>query len=139
MLSPAVFKAYDVRGIVPEQVDEELARRTGMAFVSVLGAETVAVGQIDPDRIQRRLDARRARRRDDRGAGVGQLRLAAAPHHVDVEGEVAERDASTKKTQSQGDVALSGPRPRSPDSSRRAISDTSRATERANQDRATAS
>ncbi len=29
----AVFKAYDVRGIVPDQIDEELARRTGAAFV----------------------------------------------------------------------------------------------------------
>ena len=40
----AVFKAYDVRGTVPEQVDEELARRTGAAFVRVVGASTVVVG-----------------------------------------------------------------------------------------------
>ena len=29
----AVFKAYDVRGVVPDQIDETLARRTGAAFV----------------------------------------------------------------------------------------------------------
>jgi phosphomannomutase len=40
----AVFKAYDVRGIVPDQLDEELARRTGAAFVSVTRAATVVVG-----------------------------------------------------------------------------------------------
>jgi phosphomannomutase len=40
----AVFKAYDVRGVVPDQIDEELARRTGAAFVSVVGADTVVVG-----------------------------------------------------------------------------------------------
>jgi len=40
----AVFKAYDVRGIVPEQVDEVLARATGTAFVRVTGATTVVVG-----------------------------------------------------------------------------------------------
>ena len=40
----AVFKAYDVRGTVPEQIDEELARRTGAAFVRVVGASTVVVG-----------------------------------------------------------------------------------------------
>ena len=34
----AVFKAYDVRGLVPEQLDEELARATGRAFVRVIGA-----------------------------------------------------------------------------------------------------
>jgi phosphomannomutase len=34
----AVFKAYDVRGTVPDQVDEELARAVGGAFVEVTGA-----------------------------------------------------------------------------------------------------
>jgi phosphomannomutase len=40
----AVFKAYDVRGTVPDQIDEELSRRTGAAFVPVTGASTVVVG-----------------------------------------------------------------------------------------------
>jgi phosphomannomutase len=40
----AVFKAYDVRGVVPDQIDETLARRTGAAFVPVVGATTVVVG-----------------------------------------------------------------------------------------------
>ena len=40
----AVFKAYDVRGTVPDQVDETLARATGAAFVRVTGATTVVVG-----------------------------------------------------------------------------------------------
>jgi len=40
----AVFKAYDVRGLVPDQVDERLARAIGRAFVGVVGAETVVVG-----------------------------------------------------------------------------------------------
>ena len=39
----AVFKAYDVRGVVPDQVDETLARRTGAAFVPVAEARTVVV------------------------------------------------------------------------------------------------
>jgi phosphomannomutase len=34
----AVFKAYDVRGTVPDQVDEELARAVGSAFVVVTGS-----------------------------------------------------------------------------------------------------
>jgi phosphomannomutase len=34
----AVFKAYDVRGTVPDQVDEDLARAVGGAFVEVTGA-----------------------------------------------------------------------------------------------------
>lgn len=40
----AVFKAYDVRGLVGEQVDDDLARAAGAAFVSVVGAPEVVVG-----------------------------------------------------------------------------------------------
>lgn len=40
----AVFKAYDVRGTVPDQLDEDLARATGAAYVEVLGATAVVVG-----------------------------------------------------------------------------------------------
>ncbi len=39
-----VFKAYDVRGTVPDQIDEHLARATGNAFVQVVGADRVVVG-----------------------------------------------------------------------------------------------
>ena len=34
----AVIKAYDVRGVYPEQLDENLARAVGGAFVQVIGA-----------------------------------------------------------------------------------------------------
>ncbi len=40
----AIFKAYDVRGTVPEQIDDDLARRVGNAFVAVTTAENVVVG-----------------------------------------------------------------------------------------------
>jgi phosphomannomutase len=40
-----VFKAYDVRGTYPDQLDEDLARRIGRAFVALTGAGTLAVGQ----------------------------------------------------------------------------------------------
>jgi phosphomannomutase len=40
----AIFKAYDVRGLVGEQLDETLAHRIGGAFVEVTGARTVVVG-----------------------------------------------------------------------------------------------
>src|SRR6476661_4778992 len=40
----AVFKAYDVRGTVPDQIDEQLARATGVAFARVVGPGTVVVG-----------------------------------------------------------------------------------------------
>ena len=40
----AIFKAYDVRGTVPDQIDDELARATGRAYVQVTGATDVVVG-----------------------------------------------------------------------------------------------
>ncbi len=39
-----VFKAYDVRGLVGEQLDEDLARATGAAYVEVLGVDALVVG-----------------------------------------------------------------------------------------------
>jgi phosphomannomutase len=45
MIDGSIFKAYDVRGIYPAQLDAEVARRTGRAFVDYLGARRVAVGR----------------------------------------------------------------------------------------------
>ena len=39
------FKAYDVRARVPDELDADLARRIGRAFVVELGAATVVVGR----------------------------------------------------------------------------------------------
>src|SRR3954469_6999171 len=38
-LDPSVFKAYDVRGIYGEQIDEDIAYRIGRAFVRVLAKD----------------------------------------------------------------------------------------------------
>lgn len=43
-LDPAVFKAYDVRGLYGDEIDEDGAERVGRAFVGVTGARRVAVG-----------------------------------------------------------------------------------------------
>lgn len=40
----AVFKAYDVRGLAPEQIDAALARAVGRAHARVTGAAAVVVG-----------------------------------------------------------------------------------------------
>lgn len=41
----AIFKAYDVRGVVPDELTPELAYKIGRALVVYLGADTVAVGR----------------------------------------------------------------------------------------------
>src|SRR5436190_5773772 len=44
-VDPAIFKAYDVRGVYPAEVNEEPARAIGAAFVAYLHAKRVAVGR----------------------------------------------------------------------------------------------
>jgi len=41
----AIFKAYDVRGIYPDELDEDTARRVGNAFVAFTGSARVVVGR----------------------------------------------------------------------------------------------
>jgi phosphomannomutase len=47
-LSPTVFKAYDIRGIVPATLTEELAEALGKSFGTIAlaaGEKVVAVGR----------------------------------------------------------------------------------------------
>jgi phosphomannomutase len=44
-LDPKVFKAYDVRGIYPVELDEEGARATGRAYVEQFEPRSIAVGR----------------------------------------------------------------------------------------------
>lgn len=44
-VNPDVFKAYDVRGIYPTELNEALARDIGRGFVAYLGARRIAVGR----------------------------------------------------------------------------------------------
>jgi phosphomannomutase len=40
-----LFKAYDIRGLVPEQLDADLVRRIGAAFAAFAGAPRILVGR----------------------------------------------------------------------------------------------
>ena len=41
----SIFKAYDIRGLSPSELDPTLARRIGIAFVDYLKAKTIAIGR----------------------------------------------------------------------------------------------
>ena len=45
MLDPKVFKAYDVRGIYPTELDEEGAYTIGRAYVEQFEPRRIAVGR----------------------------------------------------------------------------------------------
>ncbi len=44
-INPDIFKAYDIRGLVPDQFFPEVARQVGRAFVDYLDAGRIAVGR----------------------------------------------------------------------------------------------
>src|SRR5436309_13860162 len=45
MLNSEIFKAYDIRGVYPDEVNEDAARAIGAAFVVYLNARRIAVGR----------------------------------------------------------------------------------------------
>ena len=73
-VSTACFKAYDIRGRVPDELNEELAYRLGRAFAAFLKPEKVAVGR-DVRPSSRALAAALARGLNDGGADVLDLGL----------------------------------------------------------------
>jgi phosphomannomutase len=44
-VNPGIFKAYDIRGIYPTELDEHVAYQIGRAFVALLNPTTVIVGR----------------------------------------------------------------------------------------------
>ena len=45
MVNPAIFKAYDIRGTYPDEIQETTARQIGAAFITYLKAKRIAVGR----------------------------------------------------------------------------------------------
>ncbi len=44
-ITPSIFKAYDVRGLYPAEVNEDAARQIGRGFVAYLNAKRIAVSR----------------------------------------------------------------------------------------------
>jgi phosphomannomutase len=73
-----IFKAYDIRGLVPSELDAELARKIGHAFATFLGAKRLVVGQDMRVHSPELADAVSEGMRDA-GATVIRLGLASTP------------------------------------------------------------
>ena len=43
-----IFKAYDVRGVVPDDLDADMARRIGAAFATWSGAPAILLPRLPP-------------------------------------------------------------------------------------------
>jgi len=45
MINPDIFKAYDIRGLYPSELNEEIARQIGRGFAAYLKPKTIAVSR----------------------------------------------------------------------------------------------
>jgi len=88
------FKAYDVRGRVPDQLNEDIAYRIGRSFVQFLGAKSVVVGH-DIRLSSPALSAALVRGLREQGADVIDIGLCGteevyfATFHLGVDGGIA--------------------------------------------------
>jgi phosphomannomutase len=44
-INPSIFKAYDIRGLYPTEIDEQTAHAIGRGFVAYLGAQSIGVSR----------------------------------------------------------------------------------------------
>jgi phosphomannomutase len=85
--NPEIFKAYDIRGIYPEEIDRETAYNLGRAVVTYTKAKRVVVGKdvrISSDTMEDEL----IRGLTDQGADVIKLGLATSPLVYRASGEL---------------------------------------------------
>jgi phosphomannomutase len=73
-----IYKAYDIRGIYPEQLNEEIAEQIGRAYIEFTGAKKVVVGRDMRPHSKPLFDAL-ARGMTEQGADVVNLGLCSTP------------------------------------------------------------
>ena len=73
-----IFKAYDIRGVTPDDLDAEIAQRIGRATARFIGASTLAVGR-DARRTSPELFEALVRGINDDGVDVIDLGLVSTP------------------------------------------------------------
>lgn len=73
-----IFKAYDIRGLVPSELDAELARKIGHAFVRLLSAKRLVIGR-DMRTHSPEIEAAVIDGMRDAGADVVAIGLASTP------------------------------------------------------------
>lgn len=93
-MNQEIFKAYDIRGIYPTDIDEDTVYKIGMATVAELGARTLAVGR-DARESGPSLHTALINGITDAGCDVIDLDMVTTPmlyfasHTLDVDGAIA--------------------------------------------------
>lgn len=87
-INPSIFKAYDIRGIYPDDINEEAAYNIGRAIVCHTKAENIVVGKdirLSSDALEEKLIAGLI----DQGANVIKIGLATTPMVYYASGKLA--------------------------------------------------
>ncbi len=93
-MNKEIFKAYDIRGIYPTDIDEDVVYKIGLAVVNELEAKTLAVGR-DARKSGPSLHKELIRGITDAGCNVIDLDMITTPmlyfssHQLDVDGAVS--------------------------------------------------
>ena len=93
-INPEIFKAYDIRGIYPKDINEDIVYKIGRATTQFLGAKKIVVGRDIRESSQSLFEAL-VRGITDQGADVYDIGLASTPlvyfasGRLDVEGGIA--------------------------------------------------
>lgn len=106
-LDPKIFKAYDIRGLVPEQLDEAGAFLVGQAVVKYTGAETIVVGK-DMRSTTPELFAEFARGVNSQGADVVDVGMTSTPMFYFAVGQYDVEDAGVMVTASHNPAGYNG-------------------------------
>ena len=77
-INPDIFKAYDIRGVYPSEINEEAAKNIGQALVQYTGAKKVVVG-IDMRRSSTNLEKALIEGITRQGADVIRIGLSTTP------------------------------------------------------------
>jgi phosphomannomutase len=77
-IDPTIFKAYDIRGIYPDQIDEDVCYRIARAYVADRGCRRVVVGHDMRETAEQLVDAT-IRGITDQGADVVPIGLTSTP------------------------------------------------------------
>lgn len=101
-----IFKAYDIRGIYPDQLDEAMAEKIGRAYVHFLGAKKVVVG-MDMRSHSKHLFNALAKGITEQGADVINIGLCSTPMSYYADGKLG-ADGSIMITASHNPAEWNG-------------------------------
>lgn len=106
-INPEIFKAYDVRGTYPDQINGSVAYNIGRALTQYTGAKKIAVGH-DMRESSEEIEGELIRGINDQGADVVKIGLVGTPALYFVSWNIPDVDAGVIVTASHNPAEYNG-------------------------------